>query len=476
MSTQAQANSSFWLHQAVRWWLARPSAVFALLAAIFGLAAIAGTPPLRGPDETAHFLRAYGFAHGQFLATQTDQEGRKGLFVPAALHVDLDFFNGLRHGPGHFGSFSKAFAEYARSRDARAAAHTGKPVFWLYEGSEGYSPAPYVPAIAAAAVADIAGLDFLATLYLMRFAGLVANTAIIAYAIARLPCLQWVVLAIAMLPASIYGRAVLSADGAALAYALAAMALALEAAVGGANPALSRSLWTMLSALSKPPQIAFAMLEAMTRPWRDWRTHWRAATLAVLPALIACPLWIFLVGGDMGGWRIYAELPREHFQAAWKLNFLLMHPLHFPMVLLTSLDASAGLWQQLIGVPGWLDTVLHPWAYPVVSALLVGASLERLTANPPTRRRVALVAGLTGLAYWLCVFIIFFITSTPIESERIHGVQGRYFNVMLPLLALVSAALLPRGLARPYCAGVATIGAVVSGAALIEAILRTDWP
>jgi hypothetical protein len=38
---------------------ARPSLVFAIASAIMGIALILIAPPLRGPDETAHFLRAY---------------------------------------------------------------------------------------------------------------------------------------------------------------------------------------------------------------------------------------------------------------------------------------------------------------------------------------------------------------------------------------------------------------------------------
>ena len=89
-----------------------------------------------------------------------------------------------------------------------------------YAGSEGYSPAAYLPQAAAAVLARAAGLGFLQTFYLMRLAGFAAMTAVLAYAIALTPALKWAFVAIAMLPSALYGRAVINADAAAFAYSL----------------------------------------------------------------------------------------------------------------------------------------------------------------------------------------------------------------------------------------------------------------
>src|SRR6266545_89869 len=79
---------------AVRGWswvsglLRRPVAVFIVLATLFGIAALVLIPPLRGADEPAHFLRAYGIAHGQVVPSLADELGRKGIFLPARIHDD----------------------------------------------------------------------------------------------------------------------------------------------------------------------------------------------------------------------------------------------------------------------------------------------------------------------------------------------------------------------------------------------------
>ena len=131
-----------------------------------------------------------------------------------------------------------------------------------YAGSEGYSPVAYLPQATAAVIARALDLDFLPTLYLMRFAGLAALTALVAFAIALAPQLGWALLAIAMLPAALYGRSVISADGSTLAAAMVVTALWLRALLA---PELHRpgrqAFWLTLGALTKPTNLAFVLLE-----------------------------------------------------------------------------------------------------------------------------------------------------------------------------------------------------------------------
>src|SRR5207244_7806113 len=87
-------------------------------------------------------------------------------------------------------------------------------------GTEGYNPAAYAPYILAAAIGNLLELDFPNMLLLMRFLGLITFTAVATYAIKLTPTLKWTFVLIAMLPVAIYNRSVLSADGAALTYAL----------------------------------------------------------------------------------------------------------------------------------------------------------------------------------------------------------------------------------------------------------------
>jgi len=464
--------------RAARMVLARPVAAFVFLSMLFGTLTIVLTPPLEGPDEPAHFLRAYGISVGEIVPKTVDEQGRKGVFVPARLHWEYAVFERalFKLGKAKDFDYRRVWAEYFHGPPTRSDGRA--PVFQLYWGSEGYAPVAYLPQVAAAAVARLADLDFVGMLLLMRFAGLAAMTALTAYAIAIAGRLRWAFVLIAMLPAALYGRSVVSADGAALACTMMLTALCVRAAGSGGERPWERSLFMTLCVLSKPPQLAFVLIETMTRPFQQWPRHWRTFALVVLPGLILAPLWVVAVSGDAGTWRIFhnTSMPPEHFSFAWKLRFMLEHPLHFPLAVITSLRWSRDYWLQLIGILGWLDTWLQYWVYPVVTIALAAVCIVPMEAERATRLRIALVSGLTAFAYWLAIYLIFFVIWTPIAAIEVEGVQGRYFLPMLPPLALLISALTKRGPEQTTIAAIALAGAIVSGGAVVEAILRMVGP
>src|SRR5262245_48835442 len=68
-----------------------PATVFLFLSLAFGAATAFVVPPLRGPDEIAHFLRIHSYMRGELLPA-AEVDGRKGLFVEPELHNQLHFF------------------------------------------------------------------------------------------------------------------------------------------------------------------------------------------------------------------------------------------------------------------------------------------------------------------------------------------------------------------------------------------------
>ena len=453
--------------------ITQPAFLFFLLSMLTGVAVLAIVPPLRAPDENAHLLRAYGISQGDIIPAQSDEQGRRGIFLPSRLHADFSFFENAREDTKQEPmSYRRVFSQYAAAQPQAS----GGPMFTPYGGSEAYSPVPYIPYVLAAGSADITGISWLTMLYLMRLSGLVLWSAIIAFAIARTPVLPWCFFAVAMLPSSLYTRSVVSADGAVLATSLMALALCFRAALGMTSSPSWRAIWFVLTALTKPSQVAFLALEGMARPLRQLARHWPWALAVTAPALALCIAWVLVTGGDIAAWRLYDDpQARQQFEVGWKLRFMMSHPLHFPAVALTSLDYSAELWRQLIGVLGWLDTRLHAVAYALLSGLLVLASLDRLETSGEPRWRIGSTAMITAAGYVLLVFLLFFLTSTTVDADRIHGLQGRYFVVLIPLLAAALATAMPRRPPIALVAGTAILLAVLSAVFTIEAVLRRDW-
>jgi uncharacterized membrane protein len=461
---------------------AQPATAFVFLSLAFGSLIIFVLPPLRGPDEISHFLRIYSYARTELLPV-VEVDGRKGIYVERELYDQLLFFvsagewfatsgeKGVRYG--QIMALYRDSASIIDDEPDRAA------VFAPFAGTEGYNPIAYIPYIAGAAIGRLLGLDFPNLLLLMRLFGLAAFTAAAAYAIAVSPVLKWAFVLIAMLPVSLYNRSVLSADGAALCSALVITALCLSGARKvAAGRVWERSLWMTLCALSKQPQIVFVLLELMISRPKELPRRWSSIAIVVLPCLILSPLWVVAVSADVAAWRLRMEgyHPPEHFDPLWKLVYMWEHPYHFPLATWTALtDWGDRLWPELIGILGWQDILLRPWIYGVLTVLLMLVPLQRLQLDGAARARVALMTGLGVLGYIAVVYLIFFLTYTPLDVDHVRGVQGRYFVIALPVAAIFVAAVINREVPEGMPAAIATAGSMIAGIATVEALLQAHW-
>lgn len=458
----------------------RPAFLFIVLSLAFGSAISVVVPPLRGPDEIAHFLRIYSYARGELLPA-VEVDGRKGILIERELHAQLAFF---KNAGERFAQDREKGLRYAEIMQEDPAAD-GTPddeeeqtwKFMSFAGTEGYNPVAYAPYVVAAAIGNLLGLDFPNLLLLMRVLGLIAFTAVVAYAIRVTPTLKWAFVLIAMLPVSIYNRSVLSADGAALAGALMITALCFSA-VERHGRLWERSLWMTLCTLSKQPQIVFVLLELMACRATVLRRRWSGLAFVVLPSFILSPLWVWAVSAEIAAWRLLeAEShPREHFDPLWKLAYMLEHPFHFPLAAWTAVTVWGDrLWPELIGILGWQDILLQPWTYVALTVLLLLVPLQKLNLDGAVRARVAAISGLAVLAYVVTVYLIFFLTYTPLDIDHVRGVQGRYFVVALPMAAIFLAAIINIDLPRGVVATAAISGSLLSGVTSFQALLGAHW-
>jgi hypothetical protein len=57
----------------------------------------------------------------------------------------------------------------------------------------------------------------------------------------------------------------------------------------------------------------------------------------------------------------------------------------------------------------------------------------------------------------------------------VHGLQGRYFTIALPPAAVAIAALAGRAPRQAAMAAIGMAAALISGGALLQAVVRSQW-
>ena len=99
--------------------------------------------------------------------------------------------------------------------------------------------------------------------------------------------------------------------------------------------------------------------------------------------------------------------------------------------------------REAVGVLGWLDTPLPNPYYALTGLVLLAAFRGSRAPGSFDARRRAAVAGLVAAAVG-AVFVLQYLSWSPIGSRTIEGVQGRYFLPLVPFLGLA----LPQGRVR----------------------------
>ena len=111
----------------------------------------------------------------------------------------------------------------------------------------------------------------------------------------------------------------------------------------------------------------------------------------------------------------------------------------------------------------------------VLTVLLLLIPLQRLPLDGATRVRVMVITGVAVLSYVVMVYLIFFLTYTPIATPHVLGVQGRYFVIALPAAAIFLASVINVELPRGAPAAIAIAGSLIAGIATVEALFRAHW-
>lgn len=359
-----------------------PQRLFLFLASLFGLAFAFATPPCYVPDEVAHFWRAVSIAHGTLQPVDGKAPLPKGyqVFVFCVMHGNVK-------------------VERQQLRTAWTIDEKTNEIVSLAVVPSSYSPANYLPQIAAASIGRVAHARPMIVFYLGRVFALATFIALVAFAIRTTPFLKWGFCAAALLPMTLFMAASWSADSMTIALAFLVTALALR---GSASP-----IAAFLLGLCKPVNFLVAFVS------RRW--------LVPIAALAGFGALLLMTRG--------ASTP-----AQW--HCITGDPLRFARIIASDYATSTGAYaEQLVGRLGQLDVVLPR---PVIWLEWALLALLALTAGDKIPRAQRLQALAVSVVLMLSISAWMYLTWTPTCDPPLRGIQGRYY---LPLLPALLAAL-----------------------------------
>ncbi len=425
-----------------------PALFFAFTLPVLALLGLA-TPPWQNPDEPLHMARIVQIAHGQLLASRA--WGTAGGISDRAIY---DAYRPVQHAAMH----PEQRLSRADLQASNAVPWSTTLAFTSFPNTAQYPPVFYLPAAATYWAGWAAGLSIDRTLLLIRLVNATLFTAITAAALALAKGTRPLLLAILLLPTTLFLACAAGQDS--LLTAATALAVALiDRITTTARPA-TRAEALLLAALlisvaaARPPYAGFLLALLVLKPTR------RTIILFMLSAALVlawCLTVALHVSVKLGG----ADMSRQ-------LAFLSAHAAQIPAILLRTIHHDTGaLWQQFIGVLGWTDTPLPlPYMYAQTAILILAA----LASHTAARSRALAAAGIIFAI--VTIFILQYLTWTWPGQNEITGVLGRYFTAP----ALVGALALPwparRRLRTPAYVAIALTACVTPAIVIHAELLR----
>jgi hypothetical protein len=370
-------------------------------------------PPIQGPDEGAHLARADLISHGGFAARRLAPGVAGGPIDLGVIEVIRRFYM-LPDHPDHK-------ADPALYAPVPWGAYGN----WNFPNTAIYPPVFYLPAAGALYAGRALGLDVLRSTELARLAlGFLAVPSA-ALVIALSGPASIYLFTLLLLPSSVQLMTHITQDGGMLVSAAAVGVLFLRGRQWG--------LWIAAALLAciGSCRLPYAALSLLTLAWPGQSLPRRVAACAV--AVLGAVAWI-----TFARFYTYVDFPPvPEVQAAAQAALLLKHPFNLPLVI----GHTVRLYFASDLAPYFVSLTKLPGFYTCGALLFLAFSLQAAWRRPLAAR--AAVWACAALAAAAGIFLLEYLTWTPVGSGEVWGVQGRYFLPIMATLPVCLTCLVP---------------------------------
>lgn len=389
---------------------------------LFGLPMIVLIPPGAGYDEEDHLVRVWELSASSFIPGQMSPQEMK---YPTVFR-DFAYRQQRSTGIIEAGFWQKY---------ARASLYEYGFVHREINTKSVYSPALLLPqAIAMRLLGRSLDLPTLPVFYACRLASLLSYLILVWLAIRWMPFGKWILLVLAATPMALFQATTIAPDAISNGIGFLFIAGCLRARNAteiGWREFGNLALLIFLLFLAKLNLIPLILLPFLLIPPSRFSQKRIYAFLLITTAVL------FLV--EVVGWNLIATRQADPLIAneanlTGQLIYVSSHPFAFLQTLIRDFLTNGWIYFQ-----GWVNGYgYYYWTPPQIVSFLFALSLVSVllsdSAPEPANWKFWLALILVFIAGYFAAIVSLYLTFTPVGSDQILGVQGRYFIPLAPLL------------------------------------------
>lgn len=399
---------------------------FVIIALAFGLGVCFLLPVGGGYDEETHLIRVWELSSFTFLPNE-----KLGNEMPfPAVYWEMSY-----RRPFIVRAVEADFREKYQGLSIDAHDY----IYGNVETRSVYSPPLLLPqAMVMRYLGRKLQLPALTVFYACRLVGLLGYLVLAWFSVRVIPFGKWTLAILASSPVAILQASTVSAD--AISNGIAILFIAASLALAGKKELnwkewISFTLLFLILFWGKLNIVPLALLPFLLLKPSQFKMRFGYWTL------IATAVSLFVL--EAVGWNLLAysrlSTAAERADPLGQLHFILADPFGFSTILANNIwTKTFDYLHDWIAIYGYNYWPVPAGVYYLYMADLLAALFTRVNERESDKRtRMAL--GVVFIITYLVTVLSLYITFTPVGSEVIDGVQGRYFITVMPLLFLALA-------------------------------------
>ena len=410
------------------------SYVFVLTAIIIGFCLAVLNPPFQECDGLSHFRRAMDVSYGNFLGSFCNLTHENGVINVPENFSEMPYFIATPNAKegGYLGYLLRNMTFSSEKITVPDSSSVTSCVYW--------------PQGIGIWLGRTLKLNVFFVVLLGKLFNLIAYVALTFMAIKKMPVFKNLMLAIALMPITLYQAASLSPDSVLNGVTFLFIALCFNYAVGDSNEQLSwkntiiLGFLLLIMFLCKYVYICLGLLVFMipSEKFGDKKNYWKSFVISILPILILGG-YVFL--------RVAPDVTTSDTQIAsdgmTQLQYLMGKPVMFIKVFCSTILMYFNEYLKQMDIFGNLnyELTLINIICPCVIACIGCLEGSSLPDNFSRKNRVLSLFAFLLTFYWIIMALyIADPIANPVGGSVSAGVQGRYFVgiLILPFIALAS--------------------------------------